>query len=170
MKTLLCLFVFAIGSAAHADSVNPPRGITLQSLFSWTNDRDANKDSFNLMIDDKDLVAGMFLKLDSGQTDGTDGTFWERDIESTDGALVLEGQGHKVMFLLGKLDRASQEGRFSLKYLANGLTNQFSTCDFLLKKDGNAWYVKNAYNGQKVTQMKIITWGLGLKTLQGICQ
>lgn len=169
MKAILILALLSSVSAFASESHNPPIDVSVQTLFSITNDRDSIQDSLQLMIDAKGLAAGYFVKPDPKNNDRLENTFWMRDVEKQAGVALVEGQGHKVILLQGQLDRASQEGRFHLQYLANGLTNKYETCDFLLKKGDRGWYVKNAYNGQKVTNMKIITWSLGLTSLQGIC-
>ena len=165
---LVVAAIFAFNTTARADA---PRGTTLQQLFSITNDRDKNKDTYNLMLDDKDVPVGMFLKVDPKATDGRDSVMWFRDTEKSDGAIVIESQGYKVLVLKGKLDRTSYEGKFSFVYLANGMMGKYESCEFQLKKKSDTeWYVKNAYNGKEVKAMKIVSWSMGLETLQGICK
>jgi hypothetical protein len=169
----LVLLAFAASPSARADymgDLGVPRGIKLESLFKITNDRDATMDTFNLMVDEKNLAAGVLISVDPRKREANpDHAFWLRDIEKPEGVVLVEAQGHKVLLLQGQLDRATQEGRFHVKFLTNGISNSYSSCDFLLKKTSSGWYAKNAYTGQKVTNMKIISWSLGLKTLQGIC-
>jgi hypothetical protein len=92
------------------------------------------------------------------------------DIAKPNGVVLVEGQGHNVLLLQGQLDPSGLQGRFHLSYLANGLTNKYETCDLLLVKGADAWHAQNAYTGQKVTSVRIVTWSLGLKTLEGICR
>jgi len=83
--------------------------------------------------------------------------------------VLLSGQGHNALSLQGAFDPKSQEGLFHLTYLSNGLTGSYATCDFLLKRSGSNFYAENAYTGARITSAKIVTWSLGLDTLQGIC-
>jgi hypothetical protein len=39
----------------------------------------------------------------------------------------------------------------------------------LLKKSGGNWAVENAYSGETVKSIRVITHDLGIKTLQGLC-
>ena len=169
MKALILVVAITLAPAAHAETLTAPPGVTLQQFFTMTNDRDPTTDKFNLMVDDKSLAAGFLVVPDPKNNDRQDNLYWLKDVEKTDGVVLVEGQGHKVVIMQGQLDRATQEGRFHLQFLANGLSNKYQTCDFLVKKSGALWYAENAYNCQKITDMKIITWSLGLKTLQGVC-
>lgn len=160
MKYALIALALTFGNAAFA-------GGTVQPLFQMANDRDANVDSYGILADAGSAQA--IVLAPNGQGDRGQ-TFPFSQIASPNGAVILSGQGHNVLYFQGQLDRSTQTGRFHAKYLSNGLTNQYTTCDFLLQKDANGWYVQNAYTGARVTQVKIVTWTLGLKTLQGICQ
>ncbi len=170
---ILSLLGLSLSQTVLADEFSPfdaPAGITLDYLFSITSDRDAIVNSFNLMVDERSLAAGVLVRPNPNKLGViADHTFWMVDIEKPAGVTLAEAQGHKVLLLQGLLDRATQEGRFHVKYLSNGLTNSYKTCDFLLKKSGQGWYVKNAYTGQKVTTMRVVSWTLGITTLQGIC-
>jgi hypothetical protein len=159
MKTVILAFALALTSAAHAASAPT-------TLFTMADDRDAIVVNYTLLVDG-DNVTG--FQMTPGQTKAND-TFTAAQVAAPAGVVVLSGQGHNVLFLQGAMDAKSGEGRFHLKYLANGLTNNYSTCDFLVKKSGSNYFAANAYTGARITSAKIITWSLGLKTLQGICQ
>ncbi len=168
---LLSLVCFAPLAQADDSSFVPP-GVTLQKLFTVSNDRDANVDRFNLMIDEQKHAAGVILN--AGNRDETDNTasdipHYFKDIAKPDGVVLIEGQGRKVVTMQGALNRDTEEGRFKLTYLANGLSGKYETCDVLLKKNASGWYAQNAYTNAKITAVKIITWSLGLKTIQGVC-
>ena len=164
----LALFLCALLSAS-AGATPPPSGTTLQSLLAVFNDRDSNSERLSLTIDAQGKAAGMYMG-ENGDGANRDGKVLSlKEIESSEGAVIEEGQGHKVILLQGKLDRSTQEGRFRLQYLANGLSGKYESCDFLLKHSGSNWFVQNAYTNKPVTSMKIITWALGLRTLEGVC-
>jgi hypothetical protein len=173
MVSALFLFMFALSPAAHANNdfaFDTPAGIRLLPLFSITSDRDTIVNVFNLMIDGKNRAGGVLVRPNPNKLGVTaDHAFWMRDIESPAGVALAEEQGLQVLTLQGQIDSATQEGRFHAKYLSNGLTGSYKSCDFLLKRSADGWYVKNAYNGRTVTTMKVVSWTLGISTLQGIC-
>lgn len=171
-------FEFHFGSDGRfAPLSDVPPGITLQRAATMTNDRDKNIHYLNIMIDDKGLLAGLYNEADPknkpGEGDvGGEKVFWLRDIESAEGVVLASGSGRKVLILKGLLDRATQEGRFNLKYLANGLTMRYGSCDFDFKRQPNngAWYVQNVHTGATVTEIRIETHMLGLKPIKAICK
>ena len=158
MKTVISLVaLFAAQAASAAPS----------ALFTMSNDRDSGVVTYSVDVQN-DAVAGFVTS--PGQNNNRSDSFSINDIAKPNGVVVLSGQGHNVLFLQGSVDKATGEGRFHLKYLSNGLSNTYSTCDFLLKKSGSNYFAQNAYTGARITSAKIVTWSLGLKTLQGICQ
>ncbi|MGZ3695393.1 MAG: hypothetical protein ACXWQO_14850 [Bdellovibrionota bacterium] len=187
MKILLVAISLIVATAsAHAENfwanssdrfevraAAVPPGITLQKLITFSNDRDAIVNRMSVMIDSKNLVAGVYMDENTNVSIRSfgpgSGAAFLRDIESSEGGVLFEGQGHKVVLMQGKLNRETQEGRFQMRYLANGLTNNYEACDVLLKKDDKGWFLQNAYTNKKITAAKLITWSLGLSTLQGIC-
>jgi hypothetical protein len=150
-----------------------PPGNTLQKLMNFSNDRDAIVNRLSVMIDANTLLTGMYIDesnlVEPAVFGPGAGVVWLRDIESKEGGVLFEGQGHKVILIQGKLNRTSQDGRFQIRYLANGLTNNYEACDVLLKKDDKGWYAQNAYTNKRITAAKLITWSLGISTVQGIC-
>jgi hypothetical protein len=154
----------------------PPSGYTMQRLTTLTSDRDKNINYLNILIDANGILGGLYNESDPnnkpGEGDDNTDTFWLRDIESAEGVVLASGRGRKALILKGKLDRETQEGRFTLKYLANGLTMRYENCDFELKRQPNAgpWYVKNIHTGATVTSIHIETHALGLKHIKSICK
>jgi hypothetical protein len=179
MKTVvLAVVVLLAGAQAHAAGLfndardvrllGVPSGMTVQKMVTFSNDRDSDKAAFSVMIDKNGNVAGFYRADMKNASD--DNVMSLREVETTEGATMIEGQGHKVVLVAGKLKRDTNEGRFQMRYLSNGLTNTYTVCDFLLKKDDKGWYVQNAYTNRRVTSAKITTWSLGLTTIEGICQ
>ena len=166
------LNIFKGGVFSPASESVPP-GITLQSLMALSSDRDSTMANLSLMVDDKNLVAGMFasaIKTKKSRPADSGKVFWMRDIESRSGAVLVRAQNRDILILQGKLDRETQQGKFRLRYLANGLTGRYENCDFNLRRahDGD-WWIQNSYTQQKVTLAHLITWKLGVKTIQGLC-
>ncbi|MGE3263576.1 MAG: hypothetical protein AB7K68_17500 [Bacteriovoracia bacterium] len=179
---LLALALFATNAQAEnfwgtyrdAPIQAVPPGVTLQKMMNLANDRDAKVyHRLSLMLDANTMVAGLYNEeikaSELSPFSAADGIHWLRDVESSEGAVLFEGQGRKVILIQGKLNRQTQEGRFQIRYLANGLSNSYEVCDLLLKKDDSGWFIQNAYTNRKVTSAKIITWSLGVTTIQGIC-
>lgn len=169
--------LWALDEVGEGDSSTPneavPPGITLQKLVSMTSDQDSNSTDLSLMIDAKKEVAGMYNKPDPKNRDDKDtkskNIFWLKDIEDPKGVVVLVKKGRNILIMQGALNKRTQEGRFTLKYLTNGLFMTYDSCEFELKKSGSSWKVENAYTGETVKNIKVITHNLGVTTLQGLC-
>ena len=144
---------------------NVPPGMSIQKMLTLTTDRDANAYDLHAMMDTRNLAAtGMYVRTSSGCR-----AFLLADIEKPAGVSLFEAQGRKVLILQGSLNRDTNEGRMHLKYLANGLSMTYETCDVMLRRTDNEYWVQNAYTGAKVTNVKVITYWAGVVTLEGIC-
>jgi hypothetical protein len=151
-----------------------PPGVNLQLLIRLTSDRDSDVTYLSAMRKKDDTLGGFYgshaQPLFSQDDDATGrNVFWLEEVESPSGAVLAESQGHKAIILNGQLDRSSQEGRFVVRYLSNGLFNRYKSCEFLLRRNGNGWFIQNAYTGRPITDVKVITHALGISTLQGLC-
>ena len=151
-----------------------PPGTTLQRLITLTSDTNKNVNYLHLMFDANRNISGMFNEDAPGneiEKDAGTGIFTLAEIESKRGGLLKKSRGYEAIFLLGKLDRNTLEGKFTIRYLANGLFTRYATCDFFLKRvpGQNSWYVQNAYNGKPVTEIFVETYSLGIETIHGIC-
>jgi hypothetical protein len=146
-----------------------PPGVGLQPLVSITTDRDASKNNLSAMIDGKGNITGLYGVTTDGAEAGEQ-VFPLADIESAKGSVLAVVSGRNALILQGKLDRNTQEGRFRINYLSNGLFMKYKSCDFNLKKDPNGnSYVQNAYTGARVNRVHVISHSLGITDLQGIC-
>jgi len=153
-----------------------PLDTALQKMVTLSTDRDNDKYYLHLMQDSRSQApSGMFVQPDKNNArknpkEKLKGrAFRLADIESAAGAPVFEADGRKVLILQGLIDRTTHEGRLQLKYLANGLSMRYESCDVLLRRNGNDFWVQNAYTGEKVTNVKVTTYFLGVITLEGIC-
>ncbi len=189
MKILFILALATLSTSASAasfwsgvdifgTSTAVPPGVTLQKLVNLTSDQDNKVSHLSVMIDSSNnpannMVRGMFKADASGLIDfspaAADSAYWLEAIESPDGALMLEARGRKVLILMGNLNRNTQEGRFKIKFLSNGLSMTYKFCEFQLRKSGTNWFIENIYTGAPVTDVKVLTHSLGITTLQGIC-
>ena len=126
-----------------------PPGTDLQPLVSITTDRDASSNNLSAMIE-KGQITGLYGVTTDGAEAGEQ-VFPLADIESAKGSVLAVVSGRNALILQGKLDRTTQEGRFRINYLSNGLFMKYKSCDFDLKKDAKGVsYVQNAYTGARV--------------------
>lgn len=144
-----------------------PPGMTTSPLVNISNDRDATIQVLGLLLGGDEKITGMFSADSKSPKDGK--AFLLSVIEGKEGAVLYEASGRKAIILSGKLDRATQQGRFTLKYLANGLSMRYESCDFVLDRSGSNWLVKNAYTGGLVREARITSWSMGITTIEGIC-
>lgn len=161
-----------------------PPGHTLKKVTQLSTDRDAEITYLSVMMNQEGKVGGFYgstVAPAEPEDEPTEGeltaeeeaskrnVFWLDEVESSAGAVLAVVKGKKALILNGKLDRATQEGRFVIRYLSNGLFNSYKSCEFNLRRSAKSWYIQNAYNGQTVPRIKVITHSLGITTLEGLC-
>jgi hypothetical protein len=184
MKKLMlsAVAMMALASVAHAEintiwttslfgqvskSIRLPRESTSQRILDLTSDRDNSVNALSVVKDASGAVTALMAQ-ETGPNSAQI-SFPLSQIEGKDGAVLLEVSGRKALILSGKLNRSTQEGKFTIKYLTNGLWMSYKSCDFNLKKDSKGFFVQNAYNGRAVERVHAVTTSLGITTLQGIC-
>ncbi len=184
LMAALTLFSFSVSAEAFqgdwqlqlAKQPGPaalPPNLSLQKVITLTTDRDSSVYFLHVMFEKSMAPVGMFVqpikppRILEAAIEGT--PFWLADIEKNQGVVLFKAQGRDILFMQGALDRGTREGRFHLRFLTNGLSMTYDTCDFVLRSNGNNYWVQNAYSGAKVTQLKVLTSFLGVDTLQGIC-
>jgi hypothetical protein len=161
-----------------------PPGITLKKVTQLSTDRDADITYLSVMMNKEGKVDGFYGStvapaepdenpaeegfMTEEETAGRN-VFWLQEVESAAGSVLAVVKGKKALILNGKLDRSTQEGRFVIRYLSNGLFNSYKSCEFNLRRSSRGWYVQNAYTGQAVPHVKVITHSLGISTLEGLC-
>jgi hypothetical protein len=151
-KSLIVLgLVFSI--SANASSV--------QRLVTVSADNGMSA-AVNILSNDG-AASGMSVVTDKGNKD------YSLE-EITKGVVLFQKDSYKVLFLSGAVESRSQEGTFTMKYLTNGLTGSYKTCQFLLRRDNSGWFVENIYTHEKpINNITVVTTKLGVKTLRGIC-
>ncbi|HKJ09385.1 MAG TPA: hypothetical protein VKA76_09890 [Gammaproteobacteria bacterium] len=172
LGALLCV------TAAASVRALPPH-VHVVPLAGITNDRDTSVSYLKLMVGQRDAVRGIYVETrvagksaDTGNSgEGIrNGAFWLKDIESGDGVVLGKGQGVKAILLQGTIDSRAGKGHLTIKYLANGLLMHYRQCKVGLKKSGgHKWELVNAYDGKRITDIKVKTWWLGISTLQNVC-
>lgn len=154
-----------------------PPGMSIKKMITLTSDRDAEVHFLHIMQDTRSAVpTGMFVEKrktflfdDEIDPNAQGKAFLLDDIEKPAGVTVFEARGRKVLLLQGNLNRTNYEGRLRLKYLTNGLSMSYETCDVLLRNTKGQFWAQNAYTGEKITTVKVITHFLGVDTLEGLC-
>jgi len=136
-------------------------------LLTFSNDRTAITDDLSLMLDAQGGVQGVAYLVNDGSTGEKDFTL--ATLAGGDGAVLEEQQGVKAIELLGHVDSAKGTGQFVVHYIANGLSGSYNDCNVNLQRGPSGWVLINAYTGQPVTAAKIITYSLGITTIDGIC-
>lgn len=160
-----------------------PPGHTLKKVTQLSTDRDNEITYLSVMMNEEGKVGGFYgssvapaepespaeeLFAEEEEAAGRN-VFWLQEVESSAGAVLAMVKGKKALILNGKLDRATQEGRFVIRYLSNGIFNSYKSCEFNLRRTSKGWYIQNAYNGQAVPRVKVITHSIGISTLEGLC-
>ena len=160
---ILSLAVTAYLPFAHAFDASA------QKLFTLSNDRDAVTSDLDFTLDSSNMVQGIAYVTDSsGKTSEKDFTL--NDLGTSDGAVLEEQQGVKAIELKGKIDSKKGTGALVFHYIANGLSSEYKDCNMNVMRDSSGqWIAINAYTNQPVTAAKIITYSLGITTLDGIC-
>lgn len=175
MSVFFCLTIHAYeqNPADYSVLEDAPPNVNLFQLASLSSDQDTDLYYLNLMLDKgSSQISGFYNAPDQRNSPSNrDGrAFALADIESANGAVLLVRSNRNVLLLKGLLDRPSQSGKFTIKYLADGILNRYESCDFELTKEApGKWFIKNSYNGEKVNSIRVITWTAGIRTIQGIC-
>jgi hypothetical protein len=162
---LLSFFVSLLLSLSLSAEAEVPSGTVSLPLVTITNDQNTQKTVLSALVDNEDRVVGLY----SAGGEGPDEAYWLKDIEKPEGVALLERQGRAVISVQGQLDRETQEGRLSVRYLANALFGSSRTCQFDLENNGDRMYVRNIYTGKIVKQVNVVTGTAGIKALQGLC-
>ncbi len=178
MKVLFSIFIlflapFTLAKADTIDAEPVPPGLHLQLLSTITTDVDSRAANISVMLNNKNLAEGIYARYINDKSfekfEMTRNVFWLRDIEAEKGAVLFQERGLDALILQGEIDRETQEGLFTLKYLANGILGKYESCKIKLKNNNGNLYLQNFYNNTRVTNVKVITWKFGITTLEGVC-
>lgn len=131
-----------------------------QSLLRIGNDRDHMTSELGIQTDANGTIQKFIYVTAVGQK-----TFSAAQIAK--GAVLEAEQGVNALTLLGNVST----GRLAIKYVYNGLSGDFRTCNMNLTRSPKGdWAMVNAYTGKALLSAKLITWGLGIETLKGLCE
>ena len=173
MRFLLSAFVLPflllVPIAQATDFEELPEGMHTQPLIVLTNNKDAFVYNLHAMIDKNGQAAGMYKMEDRGKDGEIHDVYWMRDLESEAGVVLVNRSDRNAILLNGTIDRETKEGRFVIRYLTNGLSMSYESCNIDLKHDDKGWYVQNVYTGERVDHAFVETYFLGIKKIQGLC-
>jgi hypothetical protein len=171
MKTRLVFFAFSVLFSATAAFAQAEFFVAAKNdaLFSLANDRGPGVNQVGLIVDGGKVSALSYqTQDDKGKVENK--TFPIAALGTADGAVLEEGQGVKALAVLGSIDSAAGVGQVTFRYIYNGLTGRYKTCPADLKRSSAGdWTLFNHTTGTPIIGAKMITWSLGIDTLQGIC-
>lgn len=149
-----------------------PPDVSLQQLAVISSNKNSSKYNLVLMVK-AGQVAGLYKgAYPDNVREGDEmrkSVFWNREIESPEGAAILVRKNRNILILQGFIDRETQEGEYELKYLSNGLLGRYESCLVLLKKNSKGWYMENYYTNKKIDSIFVDVYTLGVRTVKGIC-
>jgi hypothetical protein len=147
----------------------PVSSASEQKLLTLTNDRDALVSDLDFQVDAQGAVQGLQYNVhDSGQT--TVKNFTMAELGAAEGVVLEDQQGVKALLLRGHADVPTGKGQFVIRFINNGLSGDYKECNINLSRGGTGiWTLFNAYTGKAVDAAKVLTWSLGIQTIDGIC-
>ena len=163
MKAELVLASLLLSSLTAVAKV--PSGLEALQLVVITNDQDSKKTYLSVLVDKDNNVAGLY----SAGGEGTPDAFYVKDIEKKEGVPLVKRGRHTLITLNGRLDRKTQQGKFTARYLVNGLTGYREPCEFEIRRKDGKYAVRNVYTKKSVSKVHVTTSSLGIKELQGLC-
>lgn len=139
-------------------------------LVVLTNDRDAANNELVLGTDDKGVVRTIDYVVHLNQKT-TRKSFPVDLLAQSPGAVLEEEQGVKALTLTGTVNSEKGAGRLVWTFVSNGMTNTYKSCPVGIERDNRGqWYMFDFNTREVITQAKILSWSLGIETIQGICQ
>jgi hypothetical protein len=162
MKSVLICILFYL-PLSHASALTDAKLVTI------LNDQNAVTDDLDLTLNAQGVVQGVAYIADDAGTK-TEDDFTLADLASTNGAVLVAQQGVNALLLTGTVDSTKGTGALVIHYIYNGLTGVYDSCNMnLVRNTAGTWILMNAYTNQPVTSAKIVTYSIGIKTIQGIC-
>jgi hypothetical protein len=158
---------------------------SVQQIAKITNTRDRNFHCLGVAVDRQANITAIRFETHEFDADRQSRgaaprsvkvrEFSPSDIASEKGVVLDGAPGHDAVILQGNIVEGHSSDQLVVKYLYNGLTDQFRECRVALKRGGDVgWHLVNADN-RRVPLVVVETWSLplvgtvGIKTLQGLC-
>jgi hypothetical protein len=158
MKSIFAALVICLaGFSARAESM-----YLSQKLVQLTNDRDANVSVIEWVTDAAGATAGLRYTSNGRVTDFT-------LAQMQAGAVLESQQGINALVLKASMDPVTG-GPVTFTYVANGMMGSYKSCAAHVARSGSGeWMLMHATARSRVQTAKIITWSMGITTLEGIC-
>lgn len=158
---------------------------SVQQIAKITNTRDRNFHCLGVAVDRQSNITAIRFETHEFDADRQSRgsaphrvkvrEFSPSDIASEKGVVLDGAPGHDAVILQGNIVEGRSSDQLVVKFLYNGLTDQFRECRVALKRGGDVgWHLVNADN-RRVPLVVVETWSLplvgtvGIKTLQGLC-
>jgi len=181
----LCGFVRDPRSEVAASLGCSPSSQSVQQIAKITNTRNRNFHCLGVALDSRSNIVAIRFETHEFDADRESRTGIQRDVKIHDfmpqdiasaKGVVLDGRpGHDAVILQGNIVGGRSSERLVVKFLYNGLTDQFRECRVGLKRSGDAgWHLVDGED-RPVPLVVVETWSLpligtvGIRTLQGLC-
>lgn len=140
----------------------------LESLLTISNDRGTDYNVLSGMVDDRNNLTGVdFANFTGGHSSGSK-QYPANQIGTSNGVVLVNEQGVDALILRGKINGG--EADLVVRFIFNGLSKEYHECKVTgVRGTDNVWHMKNAYTGKMVDKAKLITYSIGIKTIDGIC-
>jgi hypothetical protein len=158
--TVICGFM----SSAFAGETKIDR------LVAMSNDRDTVISDISFVTDHLGVVFRVsYLIRENGKVTGQK-SFPVAQLTTADGVVLEEERGVKALSLHGKVNSQSGQSSLYIRFVANGLTGEFKTCAMrAVRNPKGVWQLLDFRSLKPITQAKMLTWALGIQTIEGIC-
>lgn len=144
---------------------------TVQKLLRITNDRNATVSEMGIILHNPSMaVEGMRYAYYEANGKVTEKTYTVAQLTSAQGVVLEEERGVKAITLQGTLDEANGTGEWMLRYVANGLSKEYKDCPISLRRSpAGAWTLVKPGTSRTISDAHVVTWSLGIRTIQGLC-
>lgn len=157
MKAAVVAILVFLGSSVQAEEI-----YLSQKLIQLTNDRDANVAVVEWVTDAAGATLGLRYTSNKKVTDFT-------LAQLNSGAVLEAQQGVNALTMKGPIDPL-KGGNLTFTYVANGMMGSYKSCAAQLTRstDGE-WMLLHTTSRARIQSAKIVTWSMGITTLEGIC-
>lgn len=148
-------------------------------MTTISNDRNRDLNQLSVLVDNSGSVQGIaYATIPSTNLMPNNERLAGRSLKTfslvqlaSAAGVVLDGDsGHDVFILQGSLGGKHGEGDLTFKYLTNGLSGSYASCQIGIRRSADGkWFVLNLTTRETVTKANIETWSLGISAVHGLC-
>jgi hypothetical protein len=161
-KSVVLGLVSALVSGLVAFTARADSMYVSQKLVQFTNDRDSNVSVIEWVTDAAGATAGLRYTANGRVTD-----FSFAQLKA--GAVLESQQGINALVLKAAIDPV-KGGPVTFTYVANGMTGSYESCAASISRSAaGEWMLMNSTSRGRIQTAKIVTWSMGITTLEGIC-